>query len=118
MKTKIRDQKEAKRQRLKRKIRSRVSGTADRPRLCVYRSNKNIYAQLIDDVNNVVIAESSDIKEKSGTKAERAEKIGQEIAKKATDKKITKVVFDRNGFNYTGRVQRLADSARKAGLEF
>jgi large subunit ribosomal protein L18 len=116
MKTK--NLKTEKRNRIKRKIRAKVSGTDSRPRLSVYKSNKSIYAQLIDDVTGKTLASSSDVKEKKGTKKERAELVGRSIAESASSLKITEVVFDRNGFNYTGRIKLLADAARKAGLKF
>jgi len=100
------------------RIRSRISGTAERPRLSVYRSNKFMYAQLIDDVNAVTLGSASDKDAKSGTKIERAQKVGETIAKLAKDKNITSVVFDRGGFLYAGRVKALAEAARSAGLEF
>ncbi len=106
-----------KRSRIKKKIRSRISGTAEKPRLSVFRSNSFIYAQLIDDTNGKTLASASDIKIKSGTKAERALKVGAAIAEAGKAAKITTVVFDRNGFRYTGRVKSLADEARK-GLTF
>lgn len=114
----IKNLKLAKRFRIKKRIRSQVTGTADRPRLTVFRSNKSIYAQLIDDVAQVTIASASDIKIKDGSKAERAAKVGETIAKMALDKKINTVVFDRNGYKYVGRIKTLADSARSAGLTF
>lgn len=107
-----------KRIRLKRKIRARISGSDSRPRLTVYRSNKFIYGQIINDDKGVTLVEASDMKVKKGTKTERAITVGQDIAKKAQAKSITTVVFDRNGFNYTGRVKALADAARAAGLVF
>jgi len=107
-----------KRIRLKAKIRARVSGTAVRPRLSVFRSNKFIYAQLIDDTTNKTLAEASDIKVAKGVKTERAKQVGKAIADKAQALKISTVVFDRNGFKYTGRVKLVADSAREAGLKF
>lgn len=107
-----------KRIRLKKKIRAKVSGTTERPRLSVFRSNSYIYAQIIDDVKGVTLASASDLKIKTGTKAERAKKVGQEIAKDAITKKVTSCVFDRNGFKYIGRIKILADSARETGLKF
>ena len=107
-----------KRMRIKKKIRTRVSGTASIPRLSVFRSNAFIYAQLIDDASGKTLAAASDIKMKSGTKAERALKVGAAIAEAAKAAMIIKVVFDRNGFKYTGRIKSLADEARKSGLEF
>jgi large subunit ribosomal protein L18 len=105
------------RERIKNRIRSKVSGTAERPRLTVFKSNKFIYAQLIDDAAGVTLAEanSADMKVK---KMEAAVKIGQMIAEKAKVKKISKVVFDRNGYIFTGRVLAVAEAAREAGLEF
>lgn len=112
--------------RKKRHYRSRryLSGTPQRPRLCVYRSLNNIYAQVIDDVNGVTIASAStmektimeEVKGKNGV--ETAAIVGKIVGKRAKDKKITTVVFDRGGYLYTGRVASLADGARKAGLEF
>lgn len=113
MKTKI-----DKRIRLKAKIRSKIKGTNDTPRLSVFRSNKFIYAQIIDDTKGVTLVEASDIKTTKGTKTERAQIVGKEIATKAKAKGIASVVFDRNGFKYTGRVKLVADEARKGGLKF
>ena len=107
-----------KRARLKKKIRSKISGTLERPRLSVFKSNKFIYAQIIDDTKGSTLASASDVKETKGTKSERAMLVGTEIANASKEKKITKVVFDRNGFRYTGRIKALADSARSGGLEF
>lgn len=100
------------------RIRAKVSGTALVPRLAVYRSARFITAQLIDDEKGVTLVASSDLKEKKGTKLERATAIGKDIATKAKEKKISKVVFDRGGFLYAGRVKALADAAREAGLTF
>jgi large subunit ribosomal protein L18 len=110
--------KQEKRVRRHKRIRSKVSGTAALPRLSVFRSNQNIYAQLVDDENAVTLASASDIKETTGTKKERAERVGRAIAEKGIKAGIAKVVFDRGGFMYIGRIQALAESARKAGLEF
>jgi large subunit ribosomal protein L18 len=108
-----------KRSRLKEKIRAKVSGTAELPRLSVFRSNKFIYGQLIDDTKGVTIVSVSDIKGTSkDTKRVSAKNMGMAIAKDATAKGITKVVFDRNGFKYTGRVKEFADGAREGGLTF
>jgi large subunit ribosomal protein L18 len=107
-----------KRERRHKRIRARVSGTAERPRLAVFRSNKFIYAQLIDDVAARTLCSASDIKTTKGTKIERATAIGAELAEKAKKQNITTVVFDRGGFRFTGRVKTLADSARAAGLIF
>jgi len=100
------------------RIRSKVSGTVEIPRLSVYKSNKYIYAQLIDDVAGVTLAAASTQDQKGKGMLEKAEKAGEAIAKLAAEKKITKVVFDRGGFIYTGRVKALADGARKGGLVF
>ncbi len=107
-----------KRIRLKKKIRTKIRGIADRPRLSVFRSNKFIYAQLIDDAQGKTLAQASDVKIAKGTKIERAKEVGQAIAKAGAQAKIKKVVFDRNGFKYTGRVKLVADEARAGGLEF
>ncbi|MCF0180743.1 MAG: 50S ribosomal protein L18 [Muribaculaceae bacterium] len=106
------------RNKIKRRIRGRISGTPERPRLCVFRSNKQIYAQVIDDLagNTLVSASSKGIDE--GTKSEIAEKVGELIAKKAIEAGISTVVFDRNGFLFHGRIKSLADGARKGGLKF
>lgn len=107
-----------KRIRLKKKIRAKISGTENRPRLSVFRSNKFIYAQIIDDTKGNTLVESSDIKIEKGTKTERAVSVGKTIAEKAQAKKIKEVVFDRNGFKYTGRIKLVAEEARKGGLKF
>ena len=107
-----------KRIRLKKKIRTKVAGTDERPRLSVFRSNKFIYAQIIDDAKNMTIVSVSDMDIKKGTKTERSIAVGTQVAKDSIAKKIKTVVFDRNGFKYTGRVKALADSARAGGLEF
>lgn len=108
----------SKRERRHKRIRARISGTAERPRLAVFKSNKFIYAQLIDDTAGKTLASASDIKNAKGTKVERAIAIGSEIAGKAQQQNITSIVFDRGGFRFTGRVKALADSARTAGLVF
>ena len=109
------------RQRRHLRVRKKISGTAECPRLCVYRSNTNIYAQIIDDVagNTLVSACTLDkeIKTKHANK-EAAKEVGTLIAKKAREKKIKQVVFDRGGYIYHGVVKELAESARKGGLEF
>ena len=106
--------------RIKRKnrIRKTVKGVGGKLRLSVYRSNTHIYAQLIDDTKSSTIVSSSDLSLKKGTGVERAITVGQEIAKLSIAKNIKDVVFDRNGFKYTGRVKALADSARSSGLSF
>jgi large subunit ribosomal protein L18 len=111
--------KEVARQKKKARIRRRVKGTEERPRLCVFRSTKHIYAQVIDDASGVTIVAAStlDIDAKNANK-DTAKLIGVEIAKRALSKNIKSVVFDRNGYLYHGRVQALADGAREAGLNF
>ena len=110
--------KEQRRRKIKARIRGKISGTAQRPRLCVFRSNKQIYAQLIDDMagNTIVSASSKGIEE--GNKCEIAAKVGENVAKKALAAGLDTVVFDRNGFLFHGRVKSLADGARKGGLKF
>ena len=99
------------------RLRSKISGTAVRPRLAVFRSNTAIYAQLIDDVTEKTIA-SADSRKEKGTPGEKAKAVGAAIAKKAAELKITEVVFDRGGFKYQGGIAALADAAREAGLKF
>ena len=108
------------RTRIKRRIRKIISGTATKPRLSVFRSNKEIYAQLVDDVNGVTLASvsSRDKEIKATTKLEDATAVGKSIAEKATTAGIETVAFDRNGYLYHGRVKVLADAAREAGLKF
>lgn len=112
------NKKQEKRIRLKAKIRAKIFGTSSRPRLSVFKSGSHIYAQVIDDTKNTTIAFFSDLSIEKGTGIERANIVGQEIAKLSISKKIKDVVFDRNGFKYTGRVKALADSARSSGLSF
>ncbi len=101
------------------RIRNKISGTAECPRLNVFRSNTNIYAQVIDDVAGVTLVSASTQEENiSGTKIEEAAAVGKLIAERATAANITKVVFDRSGYVYHGRVQALAEAARENGLEF
>lgn len=109
--------------RLKRhkRIRGKISGTAERPRLSIFRSNKNIYAQLIDDVAGVTLASASSLDEnvsEDATKVEQATAVGKAIAEAAKAKNISTVVFDRSGYLYHGRIQGLADAARENGLDF
>jgi large subunit ribosomal protein L18 len=106
------------RTRIKRRIRKIISGTATKPRLSVYRSNKEIYAQLIDDVNGVTIASVSSRDIKASTKVEASAAVGKSIGEKAVKAGVEKVAFDRNGYLYHGRVKVLADAAREAGLKF
>ncbi|MCC7160728.1 50S ribosomal protein L18 [Candidatus Nomurabacteria bacterium] len=107
-----------KRIRLKKKIRTKIKGTDARPRLTVFRSNKFIYAQIINDMTGKTLVQASDVKIAKGTKTERAKEVGKMIADVASKAKIKKVVFDRNGFKYTGRIKLVADEARASGLEF
>jgi large subunit ribosomal protein L18 len=104
------------------RIRENLSGTAERPRLCVFRSNANIEAQIIDDVKGVTLVSATsldkELKLKNGSNIEAAKVVGAEIAKRAKKAKITTVVFDRGGYLYHGRVKALAEAAREGGLEF
>ncbi len=103
------------------RVRKRVSGTQERPRLCVYRSNTNIYVQLIDDVAQKTIAAASTLDKEVKTKhanKEAAKEVGALIAKRAKSKKIENVVFDRGGYIYHGVVKELAEAAREGGLKF
>ena len=102
------------------RVRRKISGTAECPRLCLYRSNKNIEAQIIDDVKGVTLVASSSmtLKLENGGNIEAAKKVGEDTAKKAVAAKIEKVVFDRSGYVYHGRVKALAEAAREAGLKF
>lgn len=113
--------KDARRRRIHTRIRDRVKGTVDRPRLAVFRSLKHIYAQLIDDrAGRTIVAASSDEKNAtaSGGNLAGAKEIGKLIAERAKAQGVSKVVFDRGGYLYHGRVKALADAAREAGLEF
>lgn len=110
--------KQVNRNRRKTRIRAIVSGTAEVPRLSIYKSLNFNYAQLIDDKKGITLASASDIKEKKGKKEERAKNIGLKIAELAKEKKISKCVFDRNGFKYHGRVKAMAEGAREGGLKF
>ncbi len=105
------------RDRRRKRIRAKISGTALCPRLSVYKSNTTTYAQLIDDENAVTLVASSSMGVK-GNKTSSAKAVGVEIAKLAKDKNIAKVVFDRGGFIYTGRIKALAEGAREGGLQF
>ncbi len=111
-------QKTVNRTRRHNRIRAKVAGTAEKPRLAVFRSNRFISAQLIDDATGTTLASAADLKAKKGTKTERAKEVGAELAKAAIAKNIKAVVFDRGGFLYAGRVKALADGAREGGLEF
>jgi large subunit ribosomal protein L18 len=118
----IKSRKEFRRFRIKKRIRKIVEGTPDRPRMTVFRSCKAIYVQLIDDQagKTLVSASSTEkgIKDQKGTKTEMAKMVGKHVAEKAVQAGIDKVVFDRNGYLYHGRVKSLADAAREAGLKF
>jgi len=113
------DQKIERRQKIKQRIRTKVFGTAERPRLTVFRSNSQIYAQIIDDTKGATLASASSlaIKDKM-TKTEKAAVVGKAIAEAAKKAGVEAVVFDRNGYLYHGRVKQLADAAREAGLKF
>ena len=116
--------KNAKRLQRHKRVRRKVFGTPQRPRLCVFRSSNNIYAQIIDDTNRVTLVAASSLEEAvksavnhTGNK-DAAKKVGELVAKKAVEKGITEVVFDRGGYIYHGKVKALAEAAREAGLEF
>jgi|SRR5579872_1310347 len=101
------------------RVRTKISGTKDRPRLAIFRANQHIYAQLIDDSSGKTLASVSDLDPKlKGNKSEKATQVGTMIAKKAEGLSVAAVVFDRGGFKYHGRVKALADAARAAGLKF
>jgi len=108
------------RRRIQLRIRKKIRGTADRPRISVFRSNSQIYAQIIDDVAGKTITAASSVEVKAGktTKIETAAKVGQTLAAKAKEAGITNVIFDRGGYLYHGRVKALADGAREGGLNF
>ena len=110
--------KEERRIKIKFRIRKRVNGTAERPRMTVFRSNKQIYVQIINDLTGNTLAAASSLGMESMPKKEQAQKVGELVAKKALEKGIQAVVFDRNGYLYHGRVKELADAARKGGLNF
>ena len=115
---------EGSRGRVRRRIRSRVVGTADRPRLAVFKSLKHLYAQVIDDRRGVTLASASSLDAdfrsdlKTGGNLVAAKKVGEIVARRAKEKGVTRVVFDRGGYPYHGKVKALADSARENGLEF
>lgn len=103
------------------RVRNKIKGTSNQPRLCVFRSLNNIYAQIIDDEKNVTLCSASTLDKEVKTKASNcasAAEVGTLVAKRALENKITKVVFDRNGYLYHGKVKALAEAAREAGLEF
>ena len=111
----------SRRERIKRGIRKHLSGSTARPRLSVYRSNKGIYAQVIDDQTGRTLASASSLSKEfsaTGNKVEQSKAVGKMLAEKAIAAGVSKVVFDRNGYLYHGRVKSLADGAREAGLDF
>ena len=110
--------KQERRIKIKYRVRKSVNGTAERPRLSVFRSNKQIYAQVINDVNGTTLAAASSIGLEAMPKIEQAQKVGALVAEKAKAAGVTSVVFDRNGYLYHGRVKALADAAREGGLNF
>lgn len=110
--------KELRRNRIKLGIRHKISGTSDKPRLAVFRSNKQIYAQLIDDVNGVTLVSASSLKLSVTTGIDQAKEVGTIIAKEAVAKGVIAVKFDRGGYLYHGRVKALAEAAREGGLKF
>jgi len=120
----MKDSRRVVKDRIHTRIRKRISGTEERPRLAVFKSNQNIYAQIIDDVKGITLTATSSLDpelkkalEKGGN-IEAAQKVGADIAEKAKAKGITKVVYDRGGFNYHGKIKALADAARENGLDF
>ena len=110
------------RQKIRYRIRKKISGSAEKPRLSVFRSNKDIYCQLIDDANGATIASASsrqkDIAAQKGNKVDASKKVGEAIAKKSQELGIKNVIFDRGGYLYHGRVKAVAEGAREGGLEF
>jgi large subunit ribosomal protein L18 len=116
------DTKVLRRQKIKYRVRKKVTGVADKPRLSVFRSNSDIYVQLIDDASGKTIASASsrdkDIAAQKATKSEKSKLVGSAIARKASDLGITAVKFDRGGYLYHGRVKAVADGAREGGLQF
>lgn len=109
------------RARIKRSIRKNISGSAERPRLSVYRSNTQLYAQIIDDVSGKTLASAGSLKVEGAqkiAKVEQAKMVGKALAEKAKEAGVTEVVFDRNGYLYHGRVKSFAESAREGGLKF
>lgn len=100
------------------RVRKKITGTSDRPRLAVFRSHQHIYSQIIDDSKGQTLAAASDLKLENGTKKEKAQIVGETLAKVALKKNIKEVVFDRGGFIFHGRVAAVAEGARKGGLKF
>ena len=103
---------------IKYRVRNKISGTAERPRMSVFRSNKQIYVQIINDLAGVTLVSASSLGMEACPKKEQAAKVGEMIAEKAIAAGVSQVVFDRNGYLYHGRVKELADGARKGGLKF
>ena len=110
--------KDQRRLKIKYRVRNKISGTAERPRLTVFRSNKQIYVQIINDETATTLVAASSLGMEAMPKKEQAAKVGEAVAQKAIAAGITEVVFDRNGYLYHGRVKQLADAARKGGLNF
>ena len=110
--------KEQRRTKIKYRVRNKISGTAERPRMSVFRSNKQIYVQVIDDLNGRTLAAASSLGMEKMPKKEQAAKVGELIAQKAKEAGVQTVVFDRNGYLYHGRVKEVAEAARKGGLNF
>lgn len=110
--------KSERRTKIKYRVRHKISGTASRPRMSVFRSNKQVYVQVIDDITGKTIASASSLGMESMPKKEQALKVGEIVAKKTMESGITTVSFDRNGYLYHGRVKEVADAARNAGLNF
>ena len=110
--------KKERRIKIKHRIRKKINGTASRPRLTVFRSNKGIYVQAVNDLEGKTIVSASSKGISEGTKSEIAAKVGEAVAKKCIEAGITEVVFDRNGYLFHGRVKALADGARNGGLKF
>ena len=100
------------------RIRKKIAGTEERPRLCIYRSGRHMYAQIVNDQTGVTVAAASTLKSTKGSNIDAAKSIGAEVAKKAIEKNVKSVVFDRSGYVYHGRVKAVADGAREAGINF
>ncbi|MCC7004322.1 50S ribosomal protein L18 [Candidatus Nomurabacteria bacterium] len=115
---KVKNQKTAKREVRHKRIRAKVFGTKARPRLSIFKSNKAMYAQLIDDEKGTTLVSANSTKVKGKNMTEKALEVGKHLAKTAIEKKIKKVVFDRGGYIFTGKVKALADGAREGGLDF
>ena len=115
--------KQERRNKIQRRIRKKISGTSEKPRMSIFRSNKNIFVQVIDDVNGVTLAAASSLEKeiaekKDATKKEKAALVGKIVAEKASSAGVKEVVFDRGGYLYHGRIKSLADAARENGLKF